>query len=95
MASVIRHPHGELIFSNPNHAQRRVKLTIRSSVDGGRTWSPGRLLDPGVAMYSSVAVLRDGRIGVLYESGDVAGLVFARFPLDWVQEAASGPSRGE
>ena len=91
MASVIRHPHGELIFSNPNHAQRRVALTIRSSTDGGRTWSVGRLLEPGGSMYSCLTVLRDGRIGVLYESADAAGLVFARFPLDWVQEGASVP----
>jgi sialidase-1 len=92
MASLIRHPHGELILSNPNHSQRRVALSIRASTDDGRAWSAGRLLDPGVAMYSCLTVLRDGRIGVLYESGDVAGLVFARFPLEWVLEGASGPT---
>lgn len=92
MASLIRHPHGELIFSNPNHPQRRVALTVRSSTDGGRTWSAGRLLDPGGTMYSCLAVLRDGRIGVLYESVDATGLVFVRFPLDWVQEGASVPT---
>ncbi len=92
MASLIRHPHGELIFSNPNHNARRVALTIRSSTDNGKTWSAGRLLDPAGAMYSCLTVLRDGRIGVLYESGTEAGLVFARFPLDWVQEGASVPT---
>jgi N-acetylglucosamine-6-sulfatase len=92
MASLIRHPHGELILSNPNHTQRRVALTIRSSTDGGSTWSAGRLLDPGEAMYSCLTVLRDGRIGVLYESGEAAGLVFARFPLEWVLEGASVPT---
>jgi sialidase-1 len=92
MASLIRHPHGELIFSNPNDTRRRVALTIRSSADGGRTWSAGRLLDPGAAMYSSLAVLRDGSIGVLYESGDADSLIFARFPLEWVLEGASVPS---
>ena len=92
MASLIRHPHGELIYSSPNHTNRRVALTIRSSTDAGTTWSAGRLLDPAGAMYSCLTVLRDGRIGVLYESGTEAGLVFARFPLDWVQEGASVPS---
>jgi sialidase-1 len=91
MASIIRHPHGELIFSNPNNPQRRVALTVRSSADSGRTWSAGRLLDPSGAMYSCLTVLRDGRIGVLYESVDAGGLVFARFPLDWVLEGASLP----
>lgn len=92
MASLIRHPHGELIFSNPNSTSRRVALTIRSSTDDGKTWSAGRLLDAGGAMYSCLTVLRDGRIGVLYEGSDGGGLVFARFPLEWVQEGASGPT---
>jgi lysophospholipase L1-like esterase len=92
---VIRHPHGELIFSNPADAKQRQRLTIRSSVDGGRKWSRGRLLDPGGAMYSCLTVLADGRIGLLYESVDAAGLVFARFPLDWVQEGASVPTVSE
>ncbi|MFM7862651.1 MAG: exo-alpha-sialidase, partial [Planctomycetaceae bacterium] len=78
MASLIRHPHGELIFSNPADGKPRQRLTIRSSVDGGRTWSRGRLLDPGGAMYSCLTVLADGRIGLLYESVDAAGLVFVR-----------------
>lgn len=92
MASLIRHPHGGLIFSNPNHASQRVDLTVRSSADEGKTWSAGRLLEPGGAMYSCLTVLRDGRIGVLYESASAAGLVFARFPLEWVQEGAEDPS---
>jgi sialidase-1 len=92
MASLIRHPHGELIFSNPNNAQKRVALTIRTSTDDGQTWSVGRLLDPNGAMYSSLSILRDGQIGVLYESVDEAGLVFARFPLDWLLEGASVPN---
>ncbi len=91
MASLIRHPHGELILSNPNNAARRVALTVRSSADGGKSWSNGRLLDAGTAMYSCMTVLRDGRIGILYESGDAADLVFARFPIEWVLEGASSP----
>jgi sialidase-1 len=92
MASLIRHPHGELIFSNPNNPQKRVALTIRTSTDDGHTWSAGRLLDPHGAMYSSLSIMRDGQIGVLYESVDEAGLVFARFPLDWLLEGASVPN---
>jgi len=84
MASLISHPKGVLLFSNPNNAARRVAMTIRHSTDDGKTWSDGKLLDPGVSMYSSMTVLRDGSIGILYESGDVAGLVFTRFPLEWV-----------
>jgi sialidase-1 len=92
MASLVRHPKGVLIFSNPNDASQRVNLTIRSSGDNGNTWSTGRLLAPGGAMYSCLTVLRDGQLGVLYESTAASGLVFARFPLEWVQEGAEDPS---
>ncbi len=87
MASLIRHPHGELIFSNPNSAKSRVALTLRTSTDGGRTWSDGRLLDPRPSAYSCLTVLKDGRIGILYETGDKGAaetLTFARVPLSWI-----------
>lgn len=87
MASLVRHPSGPLLFSNPASAKQRVALTIRSSTDGGRTWSAGRLLDPRPCAYSCMAVLKDGSIGVLYECGEkssVETLTFARFPLEWL-----------
>ena len=84
MASLCRHPHGELLFANPNNNRQRIALTVRSSTDGGRTWSEGRLLDPRGCMYSCLTVLKDGRVGILYEVGDT--LTFARFPLEWVTQ---------
>jgi len=90
MASLLRHPSGRLLFSNPNDPRRRVSLTIRASDDGGRTWTKGRELATGECMYSCMTVLRDGRVGILYE---VDGrLDFARFPLSWL-EAAQGAAR--
>jgi sialidase-1 len=87
MASLIRHPDGRLLFSNPNHPRQRVALTVRSSADQGRTWSEGRLLDPRGCMYSCMTVLRDGRVGILYEVDGT--LTFARFPVSWLD--TSGP----
>ena len=84
MASLLRHPHGELLFTNPNSATQRIALTVRSSTDGGRSWSDGRLLDPRGSMYSCLTALPDGRVGILYEVGTT--LTFARFPLEWVLE---------
>jgi sialidase-1 len=88
MASLISHPEGPLVFSNPNSARERVALTIRTSRDGGKTWSGGRLLDPRPCGYSCLTVLKDGTIGVLYECGDkssIETLTFARFNLKWVE----------
>lgn len=79
MASMIRTDKGELLFSNPNDVRNRVNLTLRRSTDGGKTWYTGQVLDPSGAMYSCMTELKDGRIGMLYESVDAEGLVFLRF----------------
>lgn len=87
MASLIRHPSGTLLFSNPNSASKRIALTIRASSDDGATWSVGRLIDPRGSMYSSMTVLKDGSIGVLYEGVDEKNrltLHFAKFLPQWV-----------
>jgi sialidase-1 len=87
MGSLIRHPNGTLLFSNANHATQRIALTIRSSTDTGNTWSAGKLLDARPCAYSCMTVLRDGSIGILYETGvtnPAEQLEFARFPLSWL-----------
>ncbi len=95
MASLVRHPKGPLLFSNPSSAKARVALTIRTSTDDGKTWSDGQLLDPRPCAYSCLTVLHDGSIGVLYECGDkssIETLTFARFPWEWVQNLREGRS---
>ena len=82
MASLIRHPRGLLLFANPADSKRRTNLTVRASRDDGTTWNAGRLLDARPAAYSCLAILRDGRVGILYEvevPGSGATLGFARF----------------
>ena len=59
-----------LFFSNPASTEKRVRMMVRSSPDGGRTWPRKRLLHEGPAAYSCLAVLADGRIGCLYERGE-------------------------
>lgn len=83
MASLLRHPSGMLLFTNPNDTKRRVNLTLRTSTDNGKTWSDGTLLDPRLCSYSCMTVLRDGSIGILYEVGEDTieeTLTFARIP---------------
>jgi sialidase-1 len=62
-------------------------MTVRLSPDDGKTWPVGKLLYAGPAAYSSLAVLRDGTIGILYERGYASPyerITFARFSLDWI-----------
>jgi len=46
---------------------KRANGTLRLTNDDGRTWASSRLTFPGPFAYSSMALLKDGRIGVLYE----------------------------
>jgi sialidase-1 len=60
---------------------------VKVSSDDGKTWSAGRIIRPGPAAYSGVAFLKDGTIGVLYETGKVhpyEKIAFARFNLEWL-----------
>jgi sialidase-1 len=77
---------GGLVFSNPADTKRE-RMTVRLSIDGGRTWPFSRLLYAGPSAYSSLAVLKDGAIGLLYERGEKSPyetIVYERFDLKWL-----------
>ena len=85
-----------LLFSNPGHGQAGLRrdLTIRMSYDEGRTWPVQRLLWPGPAAYSSLAVLPDGNIACLFEAGQdhpYERIVLARFHRRWLTGTQAGP----
>lgn len=82
MASLIRHGE-ELYFSNPHHKSVRSHITVQRSRDWGKTWPEENhvLLDEGKGRgYSSLVMVDDDTIGVLYESSR-ANLVFQKLPL--------------
>ena len=83
-ASLIRSPTGLLIFSNPAVPRGRNHLTVRSSSDEGKTWPHSRLLCEGSSAYSSLAVLPNSEIGLLYERDDYKRIVLARFSPEWI-----------
>ena len=74
-----------VLFCNPA-SKARDTLTMRTSQDDARTWSAGRVLEPGRAAYNDLAVLDDGTILCLYERGTESPnerLTLARFDLEW------------
>jgi sialidase-1 len=89
LVSGVRHgrkPDGSLLFSNPA-STKRERMTVRFSPDDGRSWPSAKVLHEGPAAYSSLAVLRDGAIGLLYERGDRTAyerITFARFDRKWL-----------
>jgi len=95
MASITAHPSGVLLFSNPHTLGldkdgkpvpagrgKRENLCIKLSRDDGKTWPVNKVLDPGKAAYSDLAVLPDGTVLCLYEADTFIDC--ARFNLEWV-----------
>jgi sialidase-1 len=67
-ASLIGLGRGRLAFSNPA-ATTRTRMTLRLSKNNGATWNTSRIVHDGPAAYSSLALLGDRSIGLLYERG--------------------------
>jgi sialidase-1 len=75
-----------LLFSNPAGA-RRERMVVRVSYDEGASWPLSRIVHEGPAAYSSLIVLPDRSIGLLFERGDRSPyerITFARFTLEWL-----------
>ncbi len=75
-----------ILFSNPA-SEKREKMTIRLSEDGGKTWNHSRLIHEGPSAYSDLAILRDNQVALLYERGEKSAyetITFARTTLEWI-----------
>jgi sialidase-1 len=87
-ASLIRHTakdgRGYLIFCNPAVPKGRNHLTVRLSLDNGKSWPHSRLMYEGSSAYSTLATLPSGEIGLLYEREDYKKLTFAGFSSNWI-----------
>lgn len=61
--------------STPRSARNRhrTNLTVRMSYDEGLTWPVSKVIDPGIAGYSDMAVTPDGLIHCFYEGGSIVG----------------------
>lgn len=90
MASLIKVPAAEnalgrdiLLFANPDTTTTRSKITIKASLDHGRTWLPENQLlldeEPGWG-YSCLTMIDPETVGILYESS-VAQMTFQAIPL--------------
>lgn len=81
-----------LLFANPASV-RRERMTIRLSDDEGATWPVAREIYSGPSAYSSLVVLPDRSVGVLFERGEKSAyekITFARFTLAWLTHGKDG-----
>lgn len=84
-----------LVFANPASTKRRNTMTLRLSQDGGYTWPAARVVEPGIAAYSSLTELPDGQIGLLYEKGNnnyksQGRIAFFQAPVRWLAQGRDG-----
>ncbi len=90
MASILRDSFGEgttpgrLLHSGPD-STKRERGTIYLSRDEGKTWPAKRVLYPGSFAYSVLTRFADGTVGCFFEADNYGRMVFARFPVEWVQ----------
>lgn len=82
--------------------RRRANLTVRMSYDEGVTWPVSKVIDPGIAGYSDLAVTPDGMIHCLYEGGALEGdgkrnrqMNFVTFDLRWLTGGQDALKRRE
>jgi sialidase-1 len=82
---------GEIVlFSNPA-SLKRIRMTLKSSADGCRTWKEEIVLHEGPSAYSDLCRAADETIGCLYECGEdgpYERIDFARMDLAVTPRAA-------
>ena len=79
---------GRLLHTGPD-STKRERGTVWLSLDDGATWPVKRVLWPGAFAYSVPTRLADGTVGVLFEADDYRRIVFARFPIAWIEKGYS------
>jgi lysophospholipase L1-like esterase len=88
-------PREFVLFGNPASFSSRSNFTLRVSPDGGDSWPVSRQLYAGSAAYSSICILPDHSIGVLFEKDDYSRITFARVEAEWLMNpSADGDGDG-
>jgi sialidase-1 len=92
-ASIVRYTSIEdgykknrLLFSNAKSEKGRVNMTVRISYDEGKTWSEGKTIYKGESAYSSMTIMKNGDIGLLFEQDDYQKNPFVSFSLKWLTD---------
>lgn len=92
-ASIIRYTSiadgykkNRLLFANAKSDKERVNLTVLISYDEGKTWSEGKTIYSGSSAYSTLSILKNGDIGLIFEKDDYQENAFVSFTLKWLTD---------
>lgn len=80
------HHRNRLLFSNARNKKGRQNLTVRLSYDEGLSWTEGKCIYPGSSAYSSMTVLENGHIGLIFEKDFYTENLFVSFSLEWLTD---------
>lgn len=71
---------GVILFANPGTVKGRVRMTLRASYDDGKTWPFSTIIYKGGSAYCDLAVLPNGKVGLLFEKDGYQTLEFVTIP---------------
>ena len=78
-----------LLFSNAGSAAERARMTLKISPDDGRSWPASILVYAGSAAYSSMTILGNGDIGLIFEKDNYTENHFVVIPAKSILEKIS------
>lgn len=94
--TLLRYPMGgkkfSILFSNPASKDTRTNMTVRLSLNEGKTWKYSKILHVGPSAYSDMTVMSNGDIGVFFEAGiakPYEGMIFRRIAYEDVKKNAN------
>ena len=76
-----------VFFFNPASKKARERMTVRMSLDDGRTWPVKRVVDAGKGGYSDMASDSEGDLYAAYESGNkryADHIALVKFNVAWL-----------
>ena len=76
--STIYHPKYNMVFySGPNSiSPLRYNMSLFTSSDYANSWNFHSLINNGRSAYSSLAILKNDDVAILYERSNLSGLIF-------------------
>ncbi len=70
-----------MLFLNANSSSKRENLCLKISYDNGITWKILKEVYPNKAAYSSMTILKNGDIGIIFEKDNYQEIAFVRLKV--------------
>ena len=80
-AALLQHSNGNLYFSNLDDDRDRQNLILRKSNNNGFSWIMENTIYHGPAAYSSMDVLTNGDLGIVFEKDNYEEITFYKYKI--------------